>query len=111
MKTTIKALLVVGSMLCATSALKAAGAAENWSSSCASCHGKDGSGDTTMGKKYGVKNYQDAKAQESFTDEQATKAIVEGVTDDGKTKMKAFKEKLTEAEIKDLVAYIRTLKK
>lgn len=111
MKTTLKALLVVGSMICATGAVKAADAAENWANNCVSCHAKDGSGATTMGKKYGVKNYQDPKVQESITDDQAVKAITEGVTEDGKTKMKPFKEKLTEAEIKDLVAFIRTLKK
>ena len=33
-----------------------------WGQHCASCHGKDGSGNTTMGKKLGVKDY--TKSQE-----------------------------------------------
>jgi mono/diheme cytochrome c family protein len=28
-----------------------------WVQHCASCHGKDGSGNTTMGKKLGLKDY------------------------------------------------------
>ena len=110
MKTTIKTLIIIGSLACTAGAVKAADAAENWSANCASCHGKDGSGATLMGKKLGVKDYRDAKVQESFTDEKAIAAITAGVTEDGKTKMKAFKEKLTDAEIKDLVAHIRKFK-
>ena len=112
MKTTIKTLIVIGSLVCAAGAAKAADAAENWSGKCASCHAKDGTGATTMGKKYGVKDYTDAKVQAEITDEAAMKAIMEGVNgDDGKVKMKSFKEKVTEAEAKDLIAYIRAFKK
>ena len=35
----------------------AADAAAIWAQNCASCHGKDGSGNTMMGKKLGVKDY------------------------------------------------------
>ena len=106
----IKALIIIGSLACSAGALKAADAAENWSANCASCHGKDGSGATLMGKKAGAKDYRDAKVQESFTDEKAIQAIKEGITADGKTKMKAFAGKLTDDEIKDLVAFIRKFK-
>ena len=58
---------------------------------CASCHGKDGKGDTMMGRKLSIKDLTDPKVQSSFTDADATKAIKEGVTDkDGTEKMKAF---------------------
>jgi len=90
--------------------VKAADAAANWSANCASCHAKDGSGSTLMGKKNGVKDYRDAKVQAEFTDEKATQAIKDGITDDGKIKMKSFKEKLTDDEVKDLVAFIRKFK-
>ena len=59
-----------------------------------------------MGKKSGAENYQDAKVQAKFTDAQAIEIIK-----NGKEKMKAFKEKLTDDEIKALVAYIRAFKK
>ncbi|KAB2641236.1 MAG: cytochrome c [Verrucomicrobia bacterium] len=82
------------------------GGAEVYAKNCASCHGKDGKGETVMGKKAKVKDYTDAKVQASFTDAEALKMILEG-----KEKMKAYKDKVTEAEAKELVAYIRTFKK
>jgi len=80
-----------------------ADAAANWSQHCASCHGKDGSGNTTMGKKLGVKDYT---KEQGFSDADATKVIKEG-----KDKMKPFKDKLSDADVKALVAYVRGLKK
>jgi cytochrome c6 len=74
-----------------------------WTKHCASCHGKDGSGGTAMGKKLGVKDYT---KDQSFSDAEATKVIM-----DGKDKMKGFKGKISEADAKALVAYVRSLKK
>ncbi len=82
-----------------------------WNQHCASCHGKDGSGSTMMGKKLGVKDYRDAKVQAAFSDGEAEKAIKEGVKTNGKQSMKPFGEKLSDADIKALVTYIRSLKK
>lgn len=106
----IKSLLVAASLICAFSASNAADAAANWTANCASCHAKDGSGSTVMGKKNGAKDYRDAKVQASFSDEKAAQVIKEGVADNGKTKMKSFKDKLTDDEIKALVGYIRKFK-
>ena len=78
---------------------------------CASCHAKDGSGSTRMGKKTGARDYRDAKVQASFTDAEALAAIKDGVKKDGKQKMKGYAEKLSEAEMKELVTYIRAFKK
>ena len=89
----------------------AADAAANWSQHCASCHGKDGSGNTMMGKKLGVKSYHDAKVQTAFSDAEAERAIKEGVKTNGKETMKPFGSKLSNADIKALVAYIRSFKK
>lgn len=89
----------------------AADAKENWEKTCAKCHGADGKGQTAMGKKLGLKDYTDAKVQEGFKDEEAVKAIKEGIKDkDGKTLMKAA-EGLSDDEIKALVAYVRGFKK
>ena len=85
-------------------------AQQNWDKNCAACHGKDGKGQTTVGKKLEIKDFTDAKAQASFTDAQATKAIKEGITKDGQLKMKAFGDKLSDDEIKALVAQVRSLK-
>jgi cytochrome c553 len=89
----------------------AADPAANWAQHCASCHGKDGSGNTMMGKKLGVKDYRDAKVQAAFSDAEMEKAIKEGVKTSGKETMKPFGSKLSEADIKALVAYIRSFKR
>lgn len=84
----------------------------NWTKHCGRCHAADGSGNTKIGKKQGLKDYTSAADQAKFTDDEALKAIVEGVKgDDGKEKMQGYKEKLSEDEAKELVAYIRTMKK
>jgi mono/diheme cytochrome c family protein len=89
----------------------AATAADNWDNNCAKCHGADGSGSTKIGRKLHVKDYTDAKVQADLKDADMFTAIKEGVTADGKERMKAFKDDLSDAEIHDLVAYIRQLKK
>ena len=89
----------------------AADASATWAQNCASCHGKDGSGNTMMGKKLGVKDYHDAKVQAAFSDAEAERAIKEGVKTNGKETMKPFGGKLSEADIKALVVYIRSFKK
>lgn len=89
----------------------AADAATNWTESCTKCHGAAGKGDTKMGKKLGIRDLTDPQVQAKFTDEQAFKAMKEGIKDEsGKTTMKAV-EGLTDGDINALVAYVRTLKK
>jgi len=82
----------------------------DWKKNCASCHGQDGKGQTMMGKKAGARDYTDAAVQASFTDEEAIKDIKEGVEKDGKTVMKPYAEKLSDDQIKELVAHIRSFK-
>jgi mono/diheme cytochrome c family protein len=89
----------------------AADVAALWGQHCASCHGKDGKGETKAGKKAGVKDQTDAKYQAGLTEEKMFKAVKEGLKEDGKEKMKPFAEKLKDDEIKALVAHVRSLKK
>jgi cytochrome c6 len=102
----IQTLLVTTSIVLTAGIASAADVAEVWAKNCASCHAKDGSGSTVMGKKSGAEDYRDPKVQAKFTDEQAIKIIK-----DGKEKMKPFKDKLTDEEIKALVAHVRAFKK
>lgn len=89
----------------------AADVKENWDKVCAKCHGPDGKGDTKMGQKLGIKDLTDAKLQGELKDDQAFKAVKEGIKDnEGKIKMKAA-EGLSDDDIKALVAHVRTLKK
>ena len=95
--------VIVTIIVASSGAAFAADGAALWAQHCASCHGKDGSGNTTMGKKLAVKDY--SKSQ-SFSDAEATNVIK-----NGKGKMKAYKDKLSDADVKALVAYVRSLKK
>jgi mono/diheme cytochrome c family protein len=103
-------LLASLSLLMAAATIQAAPVAENWESHCAKCHGMDGKGLTKVGKKLGLKDYTDAKVQAGLKDADMIKATNDGVIENGKERMKPFKDELTPAEIKDLVAYIRTFK-
>ncbi len=105
-----KLLLTTLALAATTAALSAADANANWDKNCKSCHGAEGKGDTTMGKKLEIKDFTDAKFQAAFTDAQATKAIKEGIKDGDKTKMKAYSD-LTDDEVKALVAKVRAFKK
>jgi mono/diheme cytochrome c family protein len=82
-----------------------------WDKNCAACHGKDGKGNTTMGRKSGVRDYTDPKVQKSLDDTNAFKAVKLGLTKDGKERMKPFADKLTDDEIKALVTNIKTFKR
>src|SRR6188472_2140763 len=101
---------IVAIVFASSGAAFAADGAALWAQNCASCHGKDGSGNTTMGKKLGVKDYHDAKLQAAFSDAEAERAIKEGVKTNGKETMKPFGSKLSDADIKALVAHIRSFK-
>lgn len=94
----------------ASAVCSAAPASENWENNCTKCHGADGKGQTKAGKKLNLKDYTDAAVQAKMTDEDMTKAITDGVSENGKEKMKAYKSELSADEIKDLVAYVRKMK-
>lgn len=110
-KSLLTALTVAALFTAAACWNAAADGAEVWAKNCASCHGKDGKGETKMGKKAGVKDYADAKNNEAVTDEKFLKSIKEGVKEGDKEVMKSFAEKVTDEEAKALLAYFRTLKK
>ncbi|MCB1122003.1 MAG: c-type cytochrome [Verrucomicrobiae bacterium] len=79
--------------------------------SCRKCHDKDGSGGTPAGKKLKVKDYSKASNQAQFTDEEAFKAIREGVNDkDGEELMEAYPD-FSDAEVNALVALVRSFAK
>lgn len=102
--------MFAGALLLSTG-VASADAAANWTKNCASCHGKDGKGATKMGKKAGARDYTDKAVQKSFTDAQALEAIKNGVNKDGKEKMKGYSAKLSEADMADLVKYVRAFAK
>jgi cytochrome c553 len=102
--------LIILALAASTAALSAADVGPIWEKTCQKCHGPDGKGQTKMGGKMGVKDMTDAKYQASFTDEQAAKALKEGLKDGDKIRMKPA-EGLTDDDIKALVAKVRSFKK
>jgi cytochrome c6 len=69
---------------------------------CAMCHGKDG---VAKPIAKGSANLNDAKWQE------ATKVeAIETVIADGKGKMKGYKDKMSDEEIKAVAGYVKTIK-
>jgi mono/diheme cytochrome c family protein len=91
---------------------RAADAPATWAPNCAACHGADGGGHTKAGKIVGVKDLTVAASQKAFTDDEAFTAVKAGYKDpSGTVKMQPFADKLSDDEIKALVAYIRTLAK
>jgi cytochrome c6 len=75
-----------------------------YKASCASCHGATGTPSAGMAKMLNVKPVSDPDIQK-LTPEQMFTSVKEG-----KNKMKPFKDKLTDAQIKDSVTYYRSLK-
>jgi mono/diheme cytochrome c family protein len=100
MKLTTSAILAI--IVASSGAAFGADGAALWAQNCAYCNRNYGSGTTTMGKKLGLKDY--AKSQ-SFSDAEAANVIK-----NGKGKMKAYKQ-LSDADVKAVVAYVRSLKK
>jgi len=110
-KTLLLALVIAGASVVSVATVTAGDVKENWEKLCAKCHGPDGKGETKMGQKLEIKDLTNAKLQADLKDEQAFKAIKEGIKDkEGKIKMKPA-EGVTDDEIKALVSHVRTLKK
>jgi len=97
--------LMFAMLLLVLPASRADDAAALYKSKCAMCHGPDGSGNTPTGKAMKVTDLRSDEVQKK-TDAQ----LIESTTN-GKGKMTAFKGKLTDAQIKDLVKYVRELAK
>lgn len=73
---------------------------------CATCHGLDGKGQTTAGKKVGTKDWSDPKVLKPLSNADVEKAIRTGKSEGGKELMPSF-TKLGDEKIKALAAYIR----
>ena len=92
-------------LLAAGTASFAQDAAATYKSKCQMCHGATGMADTPAGKSTKARPFTDPDVTKMSDDD-----LVKVVTD-GHAKMPAYKGKLTDAQIKDLVAYIHTLQK
>jgi mono/diheme cytochrome c family protein len=105
MKALFRISVVLACTTAAMSGYAAPPAATVFKSSCAPCHGVAGDANTAAGKSFNVPSFSsDAVLKESDEDLLA-------VTKNGKGKMPAWHDKLSDGQLKDLVAYIHTLQK
>jgi mono/diheme cytochrome c family protein len=97
------ATLVTAIVLWGTTAA-AQDASATYKAKCSACHGVDAKGETPVGKKMGIKDLASPEVQKMSDAELTT------VISDGKDKMPSYKKSLKPDQIKELVAYIRSLK-
>jgi cytochrome c6 len=99
-------LLTAGMFVLSTMFYGQSNGAAIFKSKCSACHGTDGSGDTEVGRAMAVPDLHSAEVQK-LSDAELT-----GIIKDGKgAQMPAFKDKLTDDQIKQLVSYIREFNK
>ncbi len=72
---------------------------------CKNCHGSDGKAETKMGKKHEIDSFADAEWQAKHSDDKIRDVIANGKP---KTKMKAYKSKLSAEQIDALVKHVRS---
>ncbi len=82
-----------------------------WKKECAKCHNENGDGHTKMGRILKIIDYTDPQVQAKLKEDEMHKAIKDGVVKNGKKKMKAYGDQLSDDEIKGLIAYIHTFSK
>jgi cytochrome c6 len=92
-------------VLAATTTAAFAQGADTYKAKCQMCHGATGLADSPAGKSMKVKPITDPDVKK-FTEAQMITA-----TKNGMGKMQPFKDKLTDAQIEDAVAYFRTFSK
>jgi mono/diheme cytochrome c family protein len=88
-----------------TTAFAQGSGADNFKAKCAMCHGLDGLANSPAGKVMKVPPFNSPELIK------ASDADLIAATKNGKGKMTGYAGKLTDAQIKDVVAYIRTLQK
>ena len=104
MKTILRASLAVLALALVFCTYTFADGGADFKAKCAVCHGATGKGDTTMGKNLKIRDLTSADVQKQ-SDADLTTVIT-----NGKGKMPAYKGKLTDAQISDVVKYVKTLK-
>jgi mono/diheme cytochrome c family protein len=76
---------------------------------CSKCHGQDGRAQTSKGRFSHARDLADPKWQDDVTDERIFNSITNGRNVRGN--MPKFSDTLSEAEVNDLVKFVRGLRK
>ncbi|MDR3742004.1 MAG: cytochrome c [Terracidiphilus sp.] len=106
MKKMTRSLMILVAGVCMAGYMSSAQTAgqETYKAKCQSCHGSAGKPNESIAKMMGVKPTSDPEVQKH------SEAEMIKMTAEGKGKMPAYKGKLTDAQIKDVVSYFRSLK-
>jgi cytochrome c6 len=103
----VMAVIVLLALLFATSFLAqaqdAGAGAGLYKTKCAGCHGASGKGDTAVGKADNIRDLASTDVQKQ------SDADLTGIIAAGKGKMPAYGKSLKAEQVKDLVAYIRSI--
>ncbi len=100
----LNAAVILLAVLFATDSLADSGA-DIYKTKCSACHGKNGAGDSMLGKNLKLRPLGSDDVQKQSDDELFT------IISKGKKRMPPFDRKLSKDQIRDLVKYIRSLKK
>lgn len=103
MKKLIAGIVVMGLM--SLSGFAAESGADLYKAKCQMCHGADGTPSAAMAKSMGLKDLKSEDVQKQ------SDADLKTVVSKGKGKMTGFAGKLTDAQIDEVVKYVRSLKK
>jgi cytochrome c6 len=98
------AMILLAASIAAPAFAQSAGAA-TYKAKCAMCHGPDGTAATPVGKMMKVPSFRDPAVVKT------PEAALIAITKNGKGKMPAYNGKLSDAQINEVVSYIRTLQK
>ncbi len=106
MKKALVAVAVVAVMCLAGASLRAQDTASGekvFKAKCASCHGPDGKGETAAGKA--------TKARDICSDDvkKESDAAWTDIITKGKNKMPSYTGKISDSDVKDVIAYMRSL--
>ncbi len=106
MKKLLSGIAVLAVLCLAATSLRAQDVASGekvYKAKCASCHGPDGKGETAAGKATKARDLCSADVKKE-TDAAWTEIVVKG-----KNKMPSYDKKISDAEVKDVIAYMRSL--
>ena len=109
MKNTITILALFSLFVVAAASISARSAADQsagggtFKAKCAVCHGPDGSGGTPMGQRMKVRDLRSPEVQKQTDDELAA------IITNGKPPMPAYGKSLAPADIRQVVAYLRSI--
>lgn len=84
---------------------------ENYRRHCIDCHGVDGRSLTRLGRKSGASNLANPKVMASLSDADIFKTIKFGRIYNGEEKMEGYGQNIPDAEISELIQFVRQFAK